>query len=283
VNDEELIDAEHLAMDLAVEAGQFIVTRRPDVLSASTKSTPTDVVTTMDRASEALLARRLVQVRPDDGFYGEEQSRRESVSGFTWVVDPIDGTVNYLYNIPVYAVSVALVTGDPSRPGDWQSVAGAVYEPMTGQLFHARAGGPAAVRYVGHRVSPDEVLHVRPDVPIGQALVATGFGYESEVRAIQARVLTNVLPAVRDIRRAGSAALDMCAVAAGRLDGYYESGLNPWDAAAGLLILRQAGGVASGWHGREELDPGVVAGSPGVQVALRAIIEEALSPTELVR
>lgn len=235
---------ETICRELAVQAGELIVRERPAHLGvAATKSSATDVVTVMDRRSEELLMEQLRARRPDDGILGEEGASVEGTSGITWIVDPIDGTVNYLYDIPAYAVSVAACVGDPA--GDWESVAGAVFNPVTGDLFHARRGGGAFLRSTGSEPSVT-ALFVSGEHDLGHALTGTGFGYDAAKRAQQAQTLTRVLPQVRDIRRAGSAALDLCAVAAGRLDVYYESGLNAWDRAAGQLIVTEAGGVVRG-------------------------------------
>ncbi|HYO85372.1 MAG TPA: inositol monophosphatase family protein [Dermatophilaceae bacterium] len=272
----DLRELERLAMDLAVSAGQLVVARRPVNLDVTTKSSRTDVVTVMDSAAEELLRAQMSAARPDDGFLGEEAGFRVGGTGVTWVVDPIDGTVNYLYDLPGYAVSVAAVTGDPTRPGAWRPVAGAVYQPVTGMLYHARAGSGAAVRYVGHAVSSDTSLTVRPPVELADALVATGFSYAAEVRVEQAMVLAHIVGRIRDVRRAGSAALDLCAVASGRMDAFYERDLNPWDVAAGWLLVTEAGGLVTGWEGGSLADPGLIAASPTVHAALAELLAEAL-------
>ncbi len=270
-----LVDLEALAIELATRAGALILDRpRPQQgYGVRTKSSDTDVVTVMDAASERFLHEQLRDQRPDDGVYGEEGARRPTETGLTWVVDPIDGTVNYLYGLSAYAVSVAVVSGDPATPGAWRPVAGAVCQPETGEVFHARRGGGAALTRADGAVRP---LRVRPSTELSTALVATGFGYLAQDRAEQAGLLRSVLPRVRDIRRAGSAALDLCSVAAGRLDGYSESGLHPWDAAAGWLLVEEAGGVVTGWQGRPVASPGTVAGSGQVQRDLRELLERTL-------
>lgn len=244
VRADEASELEHLALALAQEAGRLIVQERPDRVSvAQTKSSETDVVTVMDQRSERLLRERILAARPDDGILGEEGAHNTGSSGLTWVVDPIDGTVNYLYGLPAFAVSVAVVTGDPTVQGAWEPVAGAVVNPVTGEVFHARRGGGAQVRHGGRA----ERLCVS-DVPrLDHALVGTGFGYRADQRRAQGAVVAELVARVRDIRRAGSAALDLCHVAAGQLDGYYEAGLNPWDLAAGQLIVTEAGGRVTGF------------------------------------
>jgi myo-inositol-1(or 4)-monophosphatase len=195
----------------------------------------------MDQAVEKLLRRRLAQARPGDGVLGEEGGLQPGSTGLTWVLDPIDGTVNYLYGIPAYAVSVALVSGDPTSPGGWQSVAGCVHQPTSGLTWTAALGQGARL---GARR-----LRLRPPPELSAALLATGFGYQVPRRIGQARVLTGVLPRVRDIRRIGSAALDLCAVATGTVDAYYERGVQVWDMAAAALVLTEAGGTVSGLRG----------------------------------
>ncbi|HET8601437.1 MAG TPA: inositol monophosphatase family protein [Segeticoccus sp.] len=286
----ELRELEALAVELAVAAGRLIVDERPDDLGvADTKSSSTDIVTEMDRRSEQLLRARIAEARPHDAVLGEEAGAGHTPrdwSGLTWVVDPIDGTVNYLYGLPEYAVSVAVVTGDPTVPGAWETVAGAVSRPSVDELFHARAGGGSFLTTMsGSTVSGSTVsgssnsavarrLHVTTGVPVERALVGTGFGYRSDVRARQGAVAAQVLPRIRDLRRGGSAAIDLCSVAAGRLDGYYESGLHPWDLAAGLLVVTEAGGVV---RGRGTEPPGsalVLAAAPELADGLEAILAD---------
>ncbi len=216
-----------LARDAAQEAGALVRSRRAEgVEVADTKSSPTDVVTEVDRAAEQLIRSRLLAARPDDGFLGEEGDSRETASGVTWVVDPIDGTVNFLYGIPQYSVSVAAVIA-----GD--AVAGVVLDVVSGECFTAWKGGGAWCDGVP--------LAVRARVPLSERLVATGFSYEQEVRVQQAQAVARLLGRVRDVRRLGSAALDLCYLGAGRTDAYVEEGLNAWDMAAGGLVATEAG------------------------------------------
>ena len=265
-----LATLETMAADLAREAGRLIVDERPDRLGvAATKSSSTDVVTVMDTRSEELLRARILARRPEDGILGEEGDSVEGTSGITWVVDPIDGTVNYLYDIPQYAVSVAACVGDTSTDGAWHAVAGAVYHPVLGEMFHARRGSGAFLR----APSGVHALSVSGQDDLGGALLGTGFGYDADKRARQGEVVARVLPRVRDIRRAGSAALDLCAVAAGRLDVYYESGLNPWDLAAGHLIVEEAGGKVVGPGGAAASSELVVAGPASLVDQVRSLIE----------
>jgi myo-inositol-1(or 4)-monophosphatase len=241
-----LATLEGLCIELAEEAGRFIRDERPTGLDVATKSTETDVVTEMDHRSEALLRRRIRALRPEDGILGEEGADVAGTSGLTWVIDPIDGTVNYLYEIPAYAVSVAVVVGDPRLEGAWRPVAGAVSDPCRRLVHHARVGGGARTRAEGAPHDPGTPLVVSDEDTVARALLATGFGYSEEKRREQAAVLMRVLPAVRDIRRIGSAALDLVRVADGSVDAYAESGINAWDLAAGWVIVEEAGGVVAG-------------------------------------
>nr|WP_255687733.1 inositol monophosphatase family protein [Actinocorallia sp. API 0066] len=225
-----------LAVATARETGRMLIDKRPaggpDVVA--TKSSATDVVTQMDQAAERLIRERIGAARPGDAFLGEEEGVTSGTTGVRWVVDPIDGTVNYLYDLPDWAVSIAAeVAGRP--------VAAVVEVPRRGWTFTATLGGGAHLN--GERV------RCSTDVPLGRALVATGFGYAPERRAAQARVLAGVLPNVRDIRRNGAAAIDLCMVAAGRVDGYYERGVQAWDIAAGRLLVTEAGGRVEGLGG----------------------------------
>jgi myo-inositol-1(or 4)-monophosphatase len=203
-----------------------------------TKSSPTDVVTAADRDAEALLRDLLAQERPSDAILGEEGGSTGGDTGLTWVVDPIDGTVNFLYGIPLYAVSVAVVEGDPTTPGAWTPVAGCVFNAPTGEAWTAGRGLGAFVDGVP--------LGPRPVPALEAALVGTGFGYRAERRRSQARVAADLLPRVRDLRRLGVSSIDLCYVASGRLDAYYERGLHVWDFAAALLVATESGVVVRG-------------------------------------
>lgn len=227
-------ELESLAQELALEAGKLARRRRSEgVKIAATKSTLADIVTDADREVEALIRERLESARAGDGFYGEESAPGSSSSGITWVVDPIDGTVNYSFNIPAYAVSIAAVQGDPAT-GIWTPVAGVVYNPATDELFSASAGNGARL--------DGALITVRQEADPAGALLATGFGYDRATHPAAMELIEQVMPIMRDIRRGGSAALDLAFVAAGRLDGYFERGLNPWDYAAGELLVTEAGG-----------------------------------------
>lgn len=268
-----------LALDVALEAGRFIVDERPDELSVGTKSTATDVVTDMDQRAQDLIVGTLARLRPDDGFLGEEEGgSRRGRTGITWVVDPIDGTVNYLYGVPAYAVSVAAVTGDPSVDGGWSPVAGAVVNPVTGEAYSA-ALGQGATRE--DRDGSRTTLRVSTVDTLAQALVATGFGYAAARRAWQAAVLADLLPDVRDIRRIGSAALDLCRVAEGSVDAYYERGLHPWDLAAGWLVVTEAGGTVTGPEGDAPCEDLVIATGNALRLPFVHRLEQALSTCDV--
>ena len=254
-----------LARDIAVRASEFALdARRAGVSVAATKSTPTDVVTAADRDTESLIRSLILDARPDDGIVGEEDATHIGTSGIDWVVDPIDGTVNFLYGIPAWAVSIAVVEGAAGGDVGGTTLAGVVVNPVTGELFEASAGG-------GARLAGRE-LAVNTDVPLASALIGTGFSYAAERRHEQAAVLLELITKVRDIRRIGSASLDLCAVAAGRLDAYYERGLNAWDHSAGALIAREAGARIGGLHGGRENSKLIVAAAPGLYEELAAAL-----------
>lgn len=238
---------------------------------AATKSSVTDVVTAADREAERLLTAGLRELRPQDGILGEEGASIPGSTGITWVVDPIDGTVNYLYGLPAYAVSVAATVQDEGRGATAdgrRAVAGAVYLPVTDELFTAAEGGGAHLNGVP--------LPGPAETELSTALVATGFGYTVERRTEQAEVVRRLIPQLRDIRRMGSASVDLCLLAAGRLDGYYERGLQPWDYAAGVLIAREAGAMVLG---RDEAtlpgEPLLIAGAPTLARRLQSAIAAA--------
>lgn len=230
-----------LAVEVAREAGMLAASRRRQgVRVAATKTALADIVTDADREVEALIRDRLAAARPEDAFLGEETGSHAGSTPITWVVDPIDGTVNYAYGIPAYAVSIAAVSGPP-EPSSWSVLAGAVYNPAVDEMFHA-ARGEGCWRDRGR-------IRVNSEVLAAGALVATGFGYDPATHAGDLARLAQVMPLVRDIRRMGAASLDLAAVAAGRLDGYYERGLHPWDIAAGVVLVEEAGGRVAGLDG----------------------------------
>lgn len=251
-----------LVADIAREAGDLAKRRRAEGVSlAATKSTLADIVTEADREVEQLIRDRVRSERPDDGFLGEETGAERGASGLTWVVDPIDGTVNYAYGIPTYSVSIAVVEGEPA-PESWQGVAAAVCAPGLGELFTAARGEGAWLEGIR--------LAVNTETPAG-ALLATGFGYDPATHDGDLAMVRQVMPIARDLRRMGSAAIDLAYVAAGRLDGFFERGLSPWDFAAGAILVNEAGGLVS----RLELDaprPMVIAGGPAVHADLQRLI-----------
>jgi myo-inositol-1(or 4)-monophosphatase len=218
------------------------------------KSSDTDLVSEADHASEAAIKELLAAERPDDGLLAEEGSAREGINGRRWVIDPLDGTVNYLYRLPAWCVSVGLEDPDGG-------VVAVVHDPLRDETFTAERGQGARLNGHAIRVSGEE----RPE----RALIATGFGYTAERRAAQAQVVCRVLPHFRDIRRAGSAALDLAYVAAGRVDGFYERGLNHWDWAAARLIVIEAGGAVADLAGEP---PGLAAASPGLLPQLLELV-----------
>jgi myo-inositol-1(or 4)-monophosphatase len=261
------VDLLAIARRIALAVGEpALEERRRGISVAATKSTPTDIVTAVDRDTEERIRSMILDARPDDGIFGEEEDTHVGTSGLNWVVDPIDGTVNLLYDIPAWSVSIAVVDGPPD-PAHWNALAGVVLNPVSGEVFEASVGGGARLG--------DRELHVNQDVPLSRALVATGFGYASERRLSQAEVLVHLLPRIRDLRRIGSAALDLGSVAAGRLDAFYERGLNPWDHAAGSLIVREAGGRVGGFGGAAESERMLVAAASSVFDELIALLEEA--------
>jgi myo-inositol-1(or 4)-monophosphatase len=245
-----------LAMAAAIEAGQMLAAGRPAGPSgrpkvAGTKSSPTDVVTEMDRASEALIRQRLLATRPGDAILAEEGG--ESGSGLVrWIVDPLDGTVNYVYGLADWSVSIAAEV-------DGVVVAGVVAAPVHGEVFTAVLGRGAWLR--AGDAGP-VALRCNTGVPLSEALVATGFGYEVPRRVVQGEVVGALLPQIRDIRRNGGAAIDLCSVAAGRVDAYYERGVNYWDYAAGGLVATEAGARLGGPGGRPPSSSMTVAAEP---------------------
>lgn len=238
----EPADLLHIAVELARAAGAKLVAGQArNRTLVETKSTRTDMVTEMDRASESLIADGLRLARPHDGLLSEEGTVAPSTSGITWVVDPLDGTTNYLYEFPSWAVSIgAEFDGEPCL--------GVVYDPVHDELFTALKGQGAHIN--------GEPLKMAGAQDLATALVGTGFAYDARARRRQAEELALVLPSVRDIRRAGSAASDMCWVAAGRLDAYYERGTQRWDTAAGTVIVTEAGGVVG------RMDDGTIVAAP---------------------
>jgi len=253
-----------IASTVAQAAGELALRRRSEgVEVAGLKSSPVDVVTLADRETEQLIRSMLADARPGDGFFGEESGAEAGTSGLTWLVDPIDGTVNYLYGIPHWGVSIAVVEGDPN-PLTWQALAGCVVGPAIGEVYAATLGGGATLN--------NAPIWVAPEVELSEALVATGFAYDSAMRAQQGAVVAALLPDVRDIRRLGAASLDLCAVASGRVNVYFEKTLSPWDHAAGTLIAREAGARVTGWNGVAPSAEFILAGTPVLAQKLEKVL-----------
>ncbi len=287
VSDEILLELRSVAISAAREAGDLLADRAGQVEVAATKSSPTDVVTEMDRRSEELIRSRILAARPSDAILGEEGGLIGNTDNapVLWVIDPLDGTVNYLYGLHDWAVSIAAevewadgeVGGEVGSVEDGEVrrvegeeeggevgrkiVAGAVYVPMRGELFCAVRGQGAWLQAGEDYWQP---LECGPGVQLDQALVGTGFGYRKERRKVQGEVVAAMLPQVRDIRRIGVASVDLCAVAAGRLDGFYERGLNYWDWAAGALVATEAGAVVGGLNGKPVSSSMAVAAGPAL-------------------
>ena len=258
-----------LAWRAASEAGRFLADERPDALTIEAKSSPTDVVTVMDRTAEALLIDRLLGARPDDGLLGEEGGERPGTSGIRWVVDPLDGTVNYLYGLPMWGVSVA-AEDSASTDGGASTARGARIGVVITPDFDE---GYLAIRGVGAwhvRAGLARPLSVRTCPSAAQALVVTGFGYTPRQRAWQASIVSDLLPVVRDLRRSGAAVIDLCWLARGRTDAYFEHGLNLWDVAAGALIAAEAGADVSGGPGTDRF---LLVAVPGIAAELSGILD----------
>ena len=252
-----------LAAELATRAGSTAHEGRRRLgvgqpVEHDTKSTPTDPVTEFDRAAEKLIVDELRGRRPQDSIVGEEGAGHTGSSGLEWHIDPIDGTVNFVYDLPAWCTSVAVV----DRHG---SLAGAVYVPVTDELFSA-ARGAGATRN-------GEPIHCSAATDLTMALIGTGFNYAPSTREHQAVRLALLLPRVRDVRRYGSAALDLCMAACGRLDAYFEEHLNSWDLAAGVLIAAEAGATTSNFTGGPADTDAVVAAAPGLHRALLDLLE----------
>jgi len=245
--DAELLE---LAIEAATTAGELLLerARAGREREVSSKSTPTDLVSEADLESERAIKALLAERRPQDGFVGEEGGSVEGKSGLDWVVDPLDGTVNFLFGIPQWCVSVAVKDGAGT-------VAGAVYDPNRDELFTATREGRATL------TGPDGEVELRGSEreELASAMVATGFGYDAKVRAAQAKVLARAVGEVRDIRRFGSAALDLAWTAAGRFDAYFERTVKPWDIAAGALICERAGLSVLDLEEHEDLPYGILA------------------------
>ena len=247
-----------LAVEAASRAADLLMDRlHEERAEVGTKSTATDMVTEVDRASETLIVETLLGARPDDGVVGEEGASQAGSSGIRWVVDPIDGTTNFLYGYPGFAVSIA-------AEDEEGALAGVVLDPLHGDTFAAARGGGATRN--------GRAIACRDTGDLAVALVGTGFSYEPDRRRRQAAVLERVLPAVRDIRRQGAASVDLCSVACGRLDAFYERGLGPWDFAAAALLAREAGAVTCDLGGGPPSTDFVLAAPARLVEALRDLL-----------
>ena len=249
-----------IAEQLARAAGDMALAgRKSGIVTATTKSSPTDMVTQYDKASEDMITAGLRELRPDDGIVGEEGASRDGTSGITWHIDPIDGTSNFYFDIPMWAVSIGAV--DDNGP-----IAGAVYAPALGDMFTAARGEGATLN--GNRIS------VRENTVLSDALVCTGFSYHVSQREAHARRVATMVGQIRDIRRFGAAAIDLCFVACGRLDAYFEEHLNSWDLIAGHVIATEAGALVTNYSGDTATPQEVLASQPGVQKALIQLIAD---------
>jgi myo-inositol-1(or 4)-monophosphatase len=253
-----------VAVEAATTAGALLSerVRHGAESQVSSKSTPTDLVSEADLASERAIRELLARRRPNDGFLGEEGARSEGSSGLSWVVDPLDGTVNFLFGIPQWCVSVAVRDSAGT-------LAGAVYDPNRDELFTATRHGRPTLVGPGGTV---ELSASSREGELATAMVATGFAYDADVRAAQARVLARVVPRVRDVRRFGSAALDLTWTAAGRYDAYFERTVKPWDIAAGALICERAGLVVLELPVHESLPWGILVTRPTLAEAMQELV-----------
>ena len=244
-----------IAQTVAKAAGELLM-NRPESFTFTEKSSAVDFATQMDQQAETLIVKQILAARGDDGIIAEEGSARESKSGITWVIDPLDGTVNYLYGLPGWNVSVAA----KDKNG---VVAGVVYAPSINGFWSGIRGGGAT--YNGVKIKCND------PVELEKALLATGFAYDLNLRVSQGETMARLLPRIRDLRRNGAAAVDLCYVAMGVLDGYFESSLKEWDHAAGGLIATEAGAVVSGRGGAPNSDLVVCAG-PALHAQLLPLI-----------
>lgn len=253
-----------VAEELARAAGDMALRgRKSGAVAATTKSSPIDMVTEFDKASERMIVEGLARLRPDDGMVGEEGAAVEGRSGITWHIDPIDGTSNFYFDIPMWAVSIGAV--DAEGP-----VAGAVYAPALGEMFSAARGAGATLNG-----SP---IRARSNTDIADALVCTGFSYRIHERAVHAQRVARMVMRVRDIRRFGAAAIDLCFVACGRYDAYFEEHLHSWDLVAGQIVAVESGALVTDYAGAPVTPHQVLACQPGVQRAMIDLIAETTGP-----
>jgi myo-inositol-1(or 4)-monophosphatase len=254
-----------LARSIAEEAGELLLRGHGTARIVHTKSSPTDIVTDLDEAAEGLIRDRIQAARPGDDVLAEEGGQTGTGSLVRWIVDPLDGTVNYHYGLPDWSVSIAAELAGTV-------VAGVIAAPVRRMTYTATAGGGAWL-HSGGPAGPEQ-LSCNAGVALADALVATGFSYLASQRAVQGAIVAGLLPRVRDIRRAGSAALDLCALAAGGVDAYFESGLHDWDLAAGSLIAREAGALVGGLEGNAAGPAMTIAAGPALFGDLHDLLAE---------
>lgn len=246
-----------LAIRVAESAGALLM-QRPEVLDVHQKTSAVDFATQMDHASEKLIVESLLAARPGDGIIGEEGSARLSKSGLTWVIDPLDGTVNYFYGLPGWNVSIA-------AKDEEGVLVGAVFAPSVRTLWSASRGGGSFQNGIS--------ISCNNPVKLNRALISTGFSYDLGLRHDQAARIARLIPQIRDLRRIGAAAVDLCHVAAGMVDGYFEATLNEWDLAAGGLVAREAGAIVTGRHGGPANHEMVIAAGPALHAELVAAVD----------
>lgn len=243
-----------LALSIGSSAADYLM-KRPATFELISKSTAIDVATQMDKGSEELIVSAILKARPDDGIIAEEGSAKESKSGITWVIDPLDGTVNYLYGLPGWNVSIA-------AKNSHETLVGVVFAPTINSVWHASKGGGAF--FNGHSIRCNDPIE------LDRALIATGFAYDVDDRISQVEHMRALVPLIRDMRRNGAAAVDLCHVAMGALDAYFESGLKEWDLAAGALIATEAGAIVTTQEG--QVRPTSLAAGPHLHKVLRATL-----------
>lgn len=256
-----------VARQIAHKAGEILLASRPNparlqLLDTTSKSSPTDLVSAMDQASENYIVNEIINQFANDGIVGEEGTNRSGSSGRNWIVDPLDGTINYLYGAEHWAVSIALEDQEGL-------LLGVVYAPALRLEYYALRGeGAIRIDDRGETALPKV-----SETSLASALFATGFSYESSKRRKQAETFVHVLPFIQDIRRKGSAALDLCMVADGAVDGYFEVGAKPWDYSAGVLIASEAGAISSGLFGNPISPDYVVCAAPSLQKEMVRLLE----------
>jgi len=270
-----------IATKLATQAGTMALTgRRAGLTDVQTKSTATDMVTEFDRASELMIVEGLTKLRPNDAIVGEEGASRPGTTGITWYIDPIDGTSNFLYALPNWAVSIGATDESLTRSGSATnqasglpptSIVGAVFIAAQNEMFTATLGGGAHLNGVE--------IHCNDTSLLTQALVSTGFSYAPEQRTVQATRVAKMIHQIRDIRRFGAASIDLCYVACGRFDAYFEENLHPWDVVAGQLIATEAGCTTGNYSGGAMTPAQTLVSTPAIFGQLGALITSCLAPT----